>query len=48
LQELHYKGLGGFCANPPSLRFGSIWFQQGNFVAVAIIILTPKRSDYGL
>src|SRR5207248_8877957 len=37
-QELHYKQLGGFCANLLPMRFGSIWFQQGNFIAIATVI----------
>src|SRR5206468_3521318 len=44
-QELHYKQLSGFCANLLPLRFGSIWFQQGNFIAVAVVIL---QSNNGL
>jgi hypothetical protein len=41
-------GPRGFCANLLFLRFGSIWFQQGNFIAFAIIILAAKRSNYRL
>jgi hypothetical protein len=45
---LHYKGLGGLCAIPLSPRFGSVWFQQGNFFAIANAILSTNGPNYRL